>query len=205
LKASSSKENCHASAAVQLRAKSEASRTTQESMTSNVPSEHSPVTSHDDNSVVETKSPDSSFSSAFKHEDSAHLNDDSNHDEEGNCFLDFEYRPRATTQNFHANFTRSQVLSSFLRPIDDINMNNESSMMISDPTLDNSIKTTKKYDSMVKDSNIDKTVRESLQKSYNMMSFGKISVEGHGNLGDVNDIVAAALKAATESRGVGSS
>ena len=205
LKASSSKENCHASAAVQLRAKSEASRTTQESMTSNVPSEHSPVTSHDDNSVVETKSPDSSFSSTFKHEDSAHLNDDSNHDEEGNCFLDFEYRPRATTQNFHANFTRSQVLSSFLRPIDDINMNNESSMMISDPTLDNSIKTTKKYDSMVKDSDIDKTVRESLQKSYNMMSFGKISVEGHGNLGDVNDIVAAALKAATESRGVGSS
>ena len=201
LYAFSPKEAHPTTAPLHLRAKSTVLRTRQESQTSNVPSEHSPVTSHDDDSGAETLSPDSSFSSSLKHKDRAHVNDVSNQDEEGN-FLDFEYRPRAATQDFHTNFTRSQVLSSFMRPFDDIDMNNNSSMMISDPTLDNSIRTAKKRVSMPRDSDIDKTVREPLQKSFNVMSFGKISVDGHGNLGDVNDIVAAALKAATESRGV---
>jgi hypothetical protein len=80
--------------------------------------------------------------------------------------------------------------------------------IISDPTLDNSIRTTKTNKGVQKSDN-DEGVRAAIdratmaRKSRRLSeSMGKITVEGHGNAESVNEIVAAAIAAASKQRNI---
>jgi hypothetical protein len=192
-------------------------------------SDHSPATSHDDDddSGVETVSTDSKYDDFAKRAslhsfefgsnaaDKVSTKDQSpakSGRQDGN-FLDFEYRPRASAQNLNADFSRRQILSSFFddphkdsAPMGTIHIEDES--LVSEPTIDNSIRTAKI--SAAPQAEVDATIKAALEKArtvqrtsllMSMKSIGKISVEGQGDVKDVNEIVAAALKAASDSRG----
>ncbi|KAL3771883.1 hypothetical protein ACHAWO_008669 [Cyclotella atomus] len=190
-------------------------------------SDHSPATNDDDDSGVETLSTDSDYNSFAKRAslqsfefgasavDEGSTQDQSSEKSRGlnRNFLDFEYRPRASIKNLDAEFSKRQILSSFFdnpfkdsAPMGSINV--EDGSLVSEPTIDNSIRTAKI--SAAPQAEIDATVKAALEKArvaqrtsllMSMKSIGKISVEGQGNVQDVNEIVAAALKAASDSRG----
>jgi hypothetical protein len=192
-------------------------------------SDHSPATSHDDDddSGVETVSTDSKYDDFAKRAslhsfefgsnaaDKVSTKDQSpaKSGRQGGNFLDFEYRPRASAQNLNADFSRRQILSSFFddphkdsAPMGTIHIEDES--LVSEPTIDNSIRTAKI--SAAPQAEVDATIKAALEKArtvqrtsllMSMKSIGKISVEGQGDVKDVNEIVAAALKAASDSRG----
>jgi len=194
-----------------------------ESQPSNVSSTHTPVTTdEEEDSGVETVSTDSDYSSYVKHASShslVHSHPDmfADKDEEAEKQhehpLDFEYRPMSSSQNFHASFNRRQILTEFFdpwrqnsAPVQTIRAMDES--IISDPTLDNSIRTTKTNQGMQKSDN-DEGVRAAIdratmaRKSKRLSeSMGKITVEGHGNTENVNEIVAAAIAAASKQRSI---
>ncbi|KAL3783828.1 hypothetical protein HJC23_005321 [Cyclotella cryptica] len=194
-----------------------------ESQPSNVSSTHTPVTTDDEeDSGVETVSTDSDYSSYVKHASShslIHSHPDlfpDKGDEAEKQYehpLDFEFRPTSSSQNFHASFNRRQVLTDFFdpwrqnsAPVQTIRAMDES--IISDPTLDNSIRTTKTNKGVLKSDN-DEGVRAAIdratmaRKSRRLSeSMGKITVEGHGNTENVNEIVAAAIAAASKQRSI---
>jgi hypothetical protein len=193
---------------------------------SNMSSNHSPGTSdNEEDSGVETVNTDSDYNSFVK---KASLRSfECNEDRTGHQlskekdteksrrqgdFLDFVYRP-LSGQNLKESFSRRQILSYFEgagpAPMETIRVNANDSL-VSEPTIDNSIRTANRASAPRQSDEIDETVRAALDRASEVrnskrMSIGKISVEGQGNVKDVNDIVAAALKAASEARGISNS
>ena len=199
--------------------------TKKESGNPNMQSNSSSVISHnsDMDSGVETVSSDSGFSS-FKKQASTNTfdfdNNASNHhasfakslekSQNAGDFLDFEYRPRASNRNLNEDFSRGQIFSSFFEdrsanitaPMDSVHLTDES--FVSEPTIDNSITTTRRAP---KHADIDFEVQAALDRASEVQKAkgtekGKITIKGHGNAKDVDDMVAAALQAASESRGL---
>ena len=104
----------------------------------------------------------------------------------------------------NASFSRRQILSYFDPSLQEAPMNTihmEDGSLVSEPTIDHSIRTAKKS-TPPEHSQVDEFVRAALDKASEMrrskkrMSIGAITVEGH----NVNDIVQAALNAASEER-----